>query len=99
MADNSQDVLKSILISIVRHFLGIIAAYLVSKGLLSPEVASEGNLLVLAGGIAAGIITLGWIVYNKLKTRNLVQAAVEAPAGTPLRVIKADAEAKSLLGE
>lgn len=100
MADaNSGEILKSVLISIVRHFLGIVAAYLVSRGLVSQELASEGNLLILAGGIVAALTTLGWIVYNKLKTRNLVQAALEAPTNTPIGMVKLAADEKPLLGD
>lgn len=92
------DVLKAVLISILRHILGIIAAFLISRGLLSPEVANDNNLLVLAGGFATGLIALALIVYNKLKTHNLVQAAMEAPAGTSIRTVKATADQKPLLG-
>src|SRR5688500_15763048 len=100
MADSATgDILRSTLVSIIRHFLSILAAYLISKGLVQPEILSEGNLAVLATGIVAALVSLGWVVYNKLKTRNLVQAAAEAPANASMATIKADAEAKPLLGD
>ena len=93
------EILKSTLISIVRHFLSIAAAYLISKGLVAPEILSDGNLIILATGIATAIISLSWIVYQKLKTHRLVEAARVAPANAPIEEIKAAAEKKPLLGE
>lgn len=92
------EILKSSLVSIIRYFLAIIAAYLIKKGLVSADIASEQNLLVLAGGLATAVITLGWMLYTKLKTRNLIQAAQEAPAGTSMNTIKANAAEKPLTG-
>jgi hypothetical protein len=94
----SAQIVKSTAISIVRHFLSIGAAYLISKGLVAPEILSESNLLILAGGVVAGTISLGLIIRQKLKTRNLVQAARETPAGTSMEQIKDIANAKPLTG-
>lgn len=93
----SGEILKSILVAVVRHLLSIAAAWLISKGVVAPETLSEGNLLTLAGGISAAIISLGWIVYNKLKTRNLVEAAREAWPHDPIETIKENAAAKPLI--
>jgi hypothetical protein len=96
MEKTSGEILKSILIAVVRHFLSILAAWLISKGLVSAELLSENNLLILAGGVAAALISLGWITYNKLKLRNLVEAAHEADPNTKMSVVKTEAAAKPL---
>lgn len=93
----STEILRSTAISIVRHFLSIVAAWLISKGLVAPEILSEGNLLILAGGVVAGGVSLWLIIRQKLKTRNLVEAAQEAAPGTSMEKIKDVADAKPLL--
>ena len=93
------EIVKSTLVSIVRHFLSIVAAYLISKGLVSPEILSESNLLILAGGIAAGLISLAAILYQKLKVHRLVEAARVAPANADMVDIKRDAANQPLLGK
>lgn len=93
----SSQILKSILVAVVRHFLSIAAAWLIAKGLVAPETLSENNVLTLAGGVTAALISLGWIIYNKLKGRNLVEAAREAQPYTSMADIKLNAAAKPLL--
>lgn len=93
----SGEILKSVIVAIVRHCLSIAAAWLISKGIVEPDTLSESNLLILAGGISAGLISLGWIVYNKLKTRNLVEAAREAQPYESMAEIKETAAAKPLI--
>jgi len=93
----STQILKSTAISVVKHFLSIGAAYLIAKGLVAPTILTEGNVAVLASGVVAGGISLGWIIQGKLKTRNLVIAAKNAPADTPMSVIKTEAAALPLL--
>lgn len=93
------EILKSALISVIRHFLSILAAYLISKGLVAPEILSEGNILILAGGVAAGLVSLAWIIYRKLYTHRLIEAARIAPANADMDEIKKDAAATPLLGE
>lgn len=94
--NESTTILKTIAIAIVRHLLSIVAAWLISKGIVAPEVLSVENLTVLAGGAAMGLLSLGLLVINKLRARNMVVAAMEAPAGTLLGVIEANASEKSL---
>jgi hypothetical protein len=91
------EILKSVLVAVIRHLLSIAAAWLISKGMVAPEILSDNNILVLAGGVTAALISLGWIVYNKLKVRNLVEAAREAAPLTPITTIKENAAAKPLL--
>jgi hypothetical protein len=93
----SLQILKSVLVAIIRHLLSIASAWLISKGIVAPETLSDDNVLTLAGGIAAALVSLGWIVYNKLKTRNLVEAAREASPGTTIAVIKESAAAMPLI--
>lgn len=83
----------------VRHFLSIAAAYLIAKGLVAPEVLSESNLLILAGGVVTALVSLGWIVYRKLEQHRLVQTALNSPKGTSLEDAKKDAAHEPLLGK
>lgn len=91
------EILSSTLVSVVRHFLSIAAAYLISKGLVAPEVLSEANIGILAAGGGAALISLGWIVYNKLKHQRELRVAIDAPPGTPIGIVKADASELPLL--
>lgn len=92
------EILRSAAVAVVRHFISIVAAYLISKGLVAPEILSESNLLVLAGGVVTALISLGWIIYRKLSQHRLVQAALNAPAGAKLETVERDAAHEPLLG-
>lgn len=97
MPPTSFEILKSVLVAVIRHFLSIAAAWLIAKGIVAPEILSEDNVIVLAGGVTFALISLGWIIYNKLKTHNLVEAAHEAQPYTSIAEVKQAAAAKPLL--
>jgi hypothetical protein len=99
MNKTTSEILTSTLISIARHFISIVAAYLISKGLVAPDILSEGNIAILASGLAFALISLGAIVYKKLKTLRLLKAAQQADAGERMSVIKATASSMPLLGK
>lgn len=91
------DILKSWLVSIVKHGLSILAAYFIKRGLIDPASITDANLGLVAAGLATGAISLGWVLWGKLRQHNLVEAALEAPSGTPIGVVKTEAEAKPVL--
>lgn len=85
------EILKSTAISYVNHGLTLVFAYLAQHGLRQPEILTPENMLILAGAVVAGIVSLGMNVYRKAATHNVIEVARIAPAGTSIGVIKADA--------
>lgn len=95
----STDVLKSLLISTLNHAFSIGAAWCVQHAIFSTDIASAANIEILAAGAAAGLISLGMLLYRKAKNHNLVVAAIKAPANTPIEIVKADAAELPLIGK
>jgi len=77
---------SNIIGSVVRFALGGLAGTLASKGVIT---ASQGDFIILEiSAIAVTAVGLIWAyIKNKTQTQ-LVQAALAAPAGTRLEVVK-----------
>lgn len=92
------EIVKSSLVAYVNHGLTILFAYLAQKAAFSPSVLSSENILVLSGAIVTGALSLGMRLYRQKKTHNLVEAAREAHPEAGFAEIKADADAKPIIG-
>lgn len=80
---------QSTLGSVVRFLLGGVVVYLVQKGVITE---SQGEFLILEA--IAGVITVAtlWWAHRKNNAQSkLVEKALDAPAGTPLEVVKVQA--------
>lgn len=95
---NSGDVLKSMLVSGLNHFFTLLAAWAVQHSLFAPTVATPENIGIMAAGAAAGLISIGMLLYRKAKANNLVKAALDAQPGTALPIVEANASALPLTG-
>jgi hypothetical protein len=73
--------------AIIRFFLTIGAGYFVSKGIWTQAEAGD---YVAAATLA--LVGLGWSLWQKYKTRLFIQAALDAPQGTPEATVKAMAK-------
>lgn len=86
---------KSVLIAVLSRGLSIGAFWLVSKGIVAPEILTTGNVTIIAVGLAGFAIDLGWILFSKIRTWYLVEAARKAAPGEKMSVIKAEAVSNS----
>lgn len=95
----STEILKSMLISGLNHGFTLLAAWAISRGLFAADVASADNILILAGGAAAALISAGMLLYRKYAARRVTIAASVLPTGTPIEDIKAKAATLPLTGK
>lgn len=72
-------ILSAALGSILRHFLTMAFAALVTRGIWTSE---DATTYVTAA--ALGILGLGWAVYQKYATHLKIIAALSAPVGTTI---------------
>jgi len=72
---------KAYLGSIVRWLLTLVSAYLVSKGIVGENVASQFNDAA-ALGVAGVLISLLWGLWNKYRANFKIDRALALPAGT-----------------
>lgn len=91
------EIIKSSAVAYVNHGLSILFFYLGQKLAFSPEILSAENILVLAGAIVAGALSLGMRLYRQKATHNLVEAAREASPGTRFATIKTEADSKPII--
>ena len=77
---------KAVFGSVARYLLAGITTYLANKGIVTKD---QGEFLLLeATAIIIGAVTLLWSwLKNKTQTQ-LVEAALIAQPGTPLKVVK-----------
>lgn len=92
---NVSTILKSVLIGVISRGLAIVSAWLIAKGLVAPELLDSTNVAILATGIAGALITLGWLVFVKIRTWYLVEAARKSQPGTPMSEVKEKARTNS----
>jgi hypothetical protein len=97
MQEGTESITKKVLVAYVNHGFTLLFAYLTQKGLRADGVLTPENILILATGAVSGGLSLGMVIYRKLKARRLVEAARVAPAGVSLEVIKSDAAAMPLI--
>jgi hypothetical protein len=64
----------------VRWGLGLLAGWLVSKGLLTAE--HSGEFVTMIAGIVIGAVPLAWSMFQKAKTTEHLQTAADAPKGS-----------------
>lgn len=76
-------VFQAALASILRHVLTGLATYLVTRGIWTSE---EATTYVAAA--ALGVIGLGWGLYQKFRTHDLILNALDATPGTTLDELK-----------
>jgi hypothetical protein len=79
--------IRDILESLLRKALTAGATYLVTIGLLTEGQATE----VIAGLVLVGV-SVAWSVWVRYKDRLNFLTAIEAPPGTPERVVKETAK-------
>lgn len=65
--------------SVLRHFLTMGAAYLVTRGIWTPE---EASAYVTAA--AMFLVGIGWAIWHKSKVHAKIEAALALPAGSTL---------------
>lgn len=92
------EIVKSSAVAYVNHGLTLLAAYLATKIEYSPEILSPEHLLVLSAAIVTGALSLAMRLYRQKKTHNLVEAAREASPKAGFAKIKAEADAKPIIG-
>lgn len=92
------EILKGTATTYAIRLLTLLAAYLAQRGLLADDILSPGNIAILAGALVTGGIDLAVTLYRKKKVHNLVEAAREAEPGARFATIKAEAEAKPIIG-
>lgn len=97
MTEAAPSIVRGTLTAYANHGLTLLFVYLGQKGLRAEGVLTPENIAILSGSLVSGGASLAMQIYRKLKARRLVQAAIEAPAGTSLEVVKADAAALPLL--
>lgn len=91
-------ILKNSSAAVLRALIIVFATWLVAKGKLPSSV--NDILAQHADSIATGTVvilsTVGWSIYQKIHMNKKVDAALEAPKGTPRAVFeeKLDAAAK-----
>src|SRR6266487_4523560 len=91
--NGASDILKKILVNAINHGFTLLAAWLISKGIVSKDILTPENLAILAGGAVAGLISLFMVVYRRIKERYMVEAAKRADITTPNTIIEAAAKA------
>jgi membrane protein DedA with SNARE-associated domain len=69
--------------AILRHFLTMIAGYLVAHGIWHQDEATA----YVAGAVAA-ILALGWSIWQKHKGRLRLLIALDMPSGTSEERVK-----------
>ena len=92
------EIVKSSLVAYVNHGLTILFAWLAQKFAFNPEILSGENILILAGAIVTGALSVGMRLYRQKKTHNLVEAAREALPNAKFETIEAEADAKPIIG-
>ncbi len=79
---------SAILGSLVRWALAFVGGYLVSKGVWTQDQSAEYSEYLVAA-ITAAIVSLAWSVYQKYRTRIVVQTALDMPKGSSERQLAA----------
>lgn len=69
--------------AILRHFLTLLAGYLVSKG-----IWTDAEAVTYVSAAVAALIALGWSLYQKHRSKLFADKARELPAGVPEAVVK-----------
>lgn len=69
--------------SVLRHFLTMAAAALVTRGIWTPE---DSTTYVAAA--ALGLLGFGWAMYQKYAAHTKILEALQAPAGSSLDDLK-----------
>lgn len=82
----SQELLKSILGTLVRTLTTSIGAYLVGKNYIT-----EADFNALVTGAVLLLATLGWSIYQKVLTTKWIQAALTLPETATIEDVKAKA--------
>jgi hypothetical protein len=69
--------------SIIRWALSLVVPYLVSAGIWTADEATA-----YVTGLSLAILSLGWSLWQKYRSRLRFLEALDAPAGTPERWIR-----------
>lgn len=72
-------ILQAAIGSILRHVLTAGAAYLVTRGIWTPEEATT-----YAAAAALALLGLGWAVWQKAQMHQKIEQALDLPAGSTL---------------
>lgn len=73
--------------AIIRHFLTILAGYLVGKGIWSPDQAGQ-YVEAAAAALVAALVALAWSLWSKYKGRQKLLTALDLPAGSSEAQVK-----------
>lgn len=79
--------IKDIIETLLRKGLTVVATYLVTVGLLTEGQATEA----VAGLVLVGV-SIAWSLWQRYKDRLHFLTAIEAPPGTPEKVVKETAK-------
>lgn len=73
--------------SIVRFLLAGLMGYLVGHGVFT-QTQADSYTAALAGAIAAGILSLGWSLWQKYSSRIKLLTALSLPAGSSIEQVQ-----------
>lgn len=74
-----QTILLQILGSVLRALLGSVFLWMVKEGWIT-----EGQIPELVTALATGVVTLGWIIWAKVRQNRVVQTALTTKPGKTL---------------
>lgn len=92
------EIITSTLTAYFNHGLTALFLYLGQLGLRADSVLTPENIGILAAALVTAGLSLGMRLYRQKATHNLVEAARQAAPGTLFADIKADANAKPIIG-
>lgn len=83
-------ILQAALGSILRHFLTMGAAMLITRGIWTTEDAST-----YVAAAAMAILGLGWALYQKWRAHQAILTALDLPQGSTVKMLDTELNRKS----
>ena len=74
---DTANLVKGIIGSLVRFGLGGVVAWLVQKGLVTPD---QGEMIIPA--VILGVVTVAWAIWRKYKIQQRIAVALALPKGS-----------------
>lgn len=75
--------IMSMLGGFVRVALGGVIGWMIANG-----VIQEGQAAEVIGAVVTGVVAIGWIVYNKIKEKRVLNTAVASPTMTTVEAVQ-----------